>query len=75
LLSIIILSLASLFSGMTFENPTDGPAWPTSVLFSWSVEWDLSPAGSDPPEWHHVRAEFSVNFRDVCTRVTIFLPR
>jgi hypothetical protein len=38
------------FSGMTFENPTDGPAWPISVPFGWSMEWDPSPAGSDPPE-------------------------
>jgi hypothetical protein len=50
LLSISILSLASLFSGITFENPTDESVWPTSVLFGWSVEWDPSPAGSDPPE-------------------------
>jgi hypothetical protein len=34
LLSISILSLASLFSGITFENPTDESAWPTSVPWS-----------------------------------------
>jgi hypothetical protein len=51
LLSISILSLASeFFLGITFENPTDSSAWPTSVPYGWSVEWDLSPAGSDPPE-------------------------
>jgi hypothetical protein len=37
-------------SGMTFENTTDNLVWPTSVPCGWSVEWDLSPAGSDPPE-------------------------
>jgi hypothetical protein len=31
----------------------DSLAWPTSVPFGWSVEWDPSPAGSDPPERRH----------------------
>jgi hypothetical protein len=38
------------FSGMTFENPPDSSAWPTSVPYGWSVEWDPSSAGSDPLE-------------------------
>jgi hypothetical protein len=56
---------------MTFENPTDGPTWPISVPFGWSVEWDPSPAGSDPPEDTMFRAELGVNLRDVCSRVFI----
>jgi hypothetical protein len=39
------------FSGLTFENPTDSTAWPNSVPFGWSVEWDPSSAGSDPPSF------------------------
>jgi hypothetical protein len=37
-------------SGMAAENQTDNLAWPFSVLFGWSVEWDPSLAGNDPPE-------------------------
>jgi hypothetical protein len=51
----------------------DNPAWPTSVSFGWSVEWDPSPAGSrlavtlrsDTRPW----AEHGVHFRDMCSRV------
>jgi hypothetical protein len=30
--------LLANFSSMTFENPTDSHAWPTSVPFGWPVE-------------------------------------
>jgi hypothetical protein len=59
---------------MTFENPTDGSAWPTSVPFGWSVEWDPSLAGSDPPEDAMLRAKCGVNLRNMCSHVLNFLP-
>jgi hypothetical protein len=45
----------------------DNPAWPTSVPFGWSVEWDPSPTGSDPRPW----AKLGVHLRYVCSRVII----
>jgi hypothetical protein len=50
LLSISILSLTSIIFRYDLRNPTDSSAWPTSVPYGWSVEWDPSPAGSDPQE-------------------------
>jgi hypothetical protein len=56
---------------MAGENQTDSPAWPFSVPFGWSVEWNPSPAGNDPRNDAMFRAGRGVNFRDVCSHVLI----
>jgi hypothetical protein len=49
------------------------PTWPFSVPFGWSVEWDPSPAGSDPRNDFMLRAESGVDLA-TCSRDVKFLP-
>jgi hypothetical protein len=49
----------------------DSLAWPFSVPFGWSVEWDPSPLAMTLRNEAMFRAERGVNFRDVCSCVLI----